>query len=234
MAMSGSSFFTIARIAKVVALLFFLLPFVTVSCSSRDFAAAMSNGRGPAADSAMPSMPGMEQDCVLISASGLQLALGSAELSRSCFGALADMDPRGSQKASSDNGPFSKSDVAVIGAAAALLLALLLGFLLKGAAGPVIGIIASAGAIGAVAWSIFFRIPDAVFSGPAPAGGGQQLSAEQARQILSVNPGIGFWLMAAALLAAILCCVLALSKGKAAPASAVTAPQPPAEPPAAT
>ncbi|HTU13331.1 MAG TPA: hypothetical protein VMG08_20755 [Allosphingosinicella sp.] len=210
--MAGSSLLlNLARAAKVAALLFFLLPFVTVSCSSSDFAAAMGNQSGGAGLGAPP--PGMQEDCVLITASGLDLAMGTASPSRSCFGAFADMGATETPR-SEQTGPFAENDFAVIGAAAAILLALLLGFLLKGAAGALVGIVCSLGAVGAVAWSVFFRIPDAVFSALPQTGGGPQMTAEQARQIFSVNPGIGFWLMAGALLAAVILLILAMTKSR--------------------
>jgi hypothetical protein len=157
---------------------------------------------------------------VLIQASGLQLALGAAEASRSCFGALADMGNGANQSQQSDtNGSFAQNDWAVIGAAAAILLTLLLGFVLKGAAGIALGIVGSLAAIGAVAWSVFFRIPDAFFSAPPHSGNGPQLSPEQAQRIFQVSPGIGFWLMTGALIVAIVCYLLALRGKKAAPAA---------------
>ena len=215
--MAGSSLFlTLARVAKVAALLLFLLPFVTVSCSTRDFARAMSNGSEGAVADAPPT--GTPDHCVLIQASGLQLAMGTAEASRSCLGAFADMGNEGNQNQRSDpNGPFAQNDWAVIGAAAAILLTLVLGFLLKGGPGIVLGIAGSLAAIGAVAWSVFVRIPNAVFGAPPPSGNGPQLTAEQAQQVFTVSPGIGFWLMAGALILAIICYVLALGGKKAAP-----------------
>jgi len=218
--MAGSSLFlTLARVAKVAALLLFLLPFVTVSCSTREFAAAMSNQSGGVAEAPPPS--GAPDHCVLIQASGLQLAMGTAEASRSCLGAFADMGNEGNQSQQTDpNSPFAQNDWAVIGAAAAILLTLLLGFVLKGAAGIGLGILGSLAAIGAVAWSVFVRVPNAVFGAPPRSGNGPQLTAEQAQQIFTVSPGIGFWLMAGALILAIVCYVLALGGRKTAPPEA--------------
>jgi hypothetical protein len=214
--MTGSSLFiNLARGAKILALLLFLLPFVTVSCSTRDMAGVMGNQSSAPAE-ALP--PGLLDNCVLIQASGLQLALGTAQASRSCLGAFADMAPNANPQAGPDKGPFGHNDFAVIGAAAAILLALLLGFLLKGAAGAIIGIVASLAAIGAVAWSVFYRVPHAVFNTPPGSGGGPRLSAEEAQRILHVDAGMGFWLMVFALLLAILFNGLSLRKGRAAPA----------------
>lgn len=212
--MAGSSLFlNLARVAKVVALLLFLLPFVTVSCSTRNLAAVMSNESGGAAEAPPAGVP---DHCVLIQASGLQLAMGTAEASRSCFGAFAEAGNETSQQAD-PNSPFAQNDYAVIGAAAAILLTLLLGFVLKGSAGIALGIAGSLAAIGAVAWSVFVRVPNAVFGAPPRSGNGPQLTPEQAQQIFSVNPGIGFWLMAGALILAIVCYVLALGRRRTAP-----------------
>jgi hypothetical protein len=209
--MAGSSLFlNAARAAKVAALLVFLLPFVTVSCSTREMAAAMSSQSGGSAEAPPAGMP---DSCVLVQASGLQLALGQASPG-SCTGAFGNM-PSDSSHQPDMTGPFAQNDYAVIGAAAVLILSLLLGFVLRGGARAGLGIVASLAAIGAVAWSVFMRIPDAVFGSPPPAGAGPALSAEQTRQVIHVSPGIGFWLMALALVAAIVCYVLAMKKGEA-------------------
>jgi hypothetical protein len=219
--MAGSSLFlTLARVDKVAALLLFLLPFVTVSCSTREFAAAMSNQTGGAAGAPPTGAP---DHCVLIQASGLQLAMGTADASRSCLGALADMGSESNQPAD-PNSPFAQNDYAVIGAAAAILLTLLLGFVLKGATGIGLGIAGSLAAICAVAWSVFVRVPNAVFGAPPRSGNGPQLTPEQAQHVFTVSPGIGFWLMAGVLILAILCYVLALGGRKTASPEAPPAP----------
>ena len=213
--MTSSLYVNLARLAKIVALLVFFLPFVTVSCSPREVATIMGNQAGPAAEAPPAGMP---ENCVLVQASGLQLALGQTSPG-SCLGALANA-PGGEANHQPDmSGPFAQNDYAVIGAAAAILLTLVLGFVVKGAAGPILGIVGSLGAIGAVAWSVFMRIPEAVFSSPPQGGNGPPMSAEQARQILHVDPGIGFWLMAVMLILATVLYALALGRGKAAPAT---------------
>ncbi len=212
--MAGASLFlNLARGAKVAALLCFFLPFVTVSCSSRELASVIHQA-GAAAEAPSPDRP---DPCVLIQASGAQLAMATAEPSQSCLGVIADMMTDTGQQQNEANGPFGRNDYAVIGAAAAILLTLLLGFALKGAAGIAIGIAGALAALGAVAWSVFVRIPAGIFGGPGP-GGGPQLTAEQARQVFTLSPGSGFWLMAGALLAAIVCYILALGSRKPAPA----------------
>lgn len=217
--MTSSLYVNLARLAKIVALLVFFLPFVTVSCSPREVSAIMGNQSGPAAEAPPAGMP---ENCVLVQASGLQLALGQASPG-SCLGALANM-PGETNRQPDMSGPFAQNDYAVIGAAAAILLTLVLGFVLKGAAGPILGIVGSLGAIGAVAWSVFMRIPEAVFSSPPQGGNGPPMSAEQARQILHVEPGIGFWLMAVMLILATVLYAVALGKGKAASATPAAAP----------
>ena len=212
--MAGSSpFLALARVAKLAALLLFLLPFVTVSCSTRELATVMSNGSAGAAEDPSAGVP---DHCVLVQASGLQLAMGTAEASRSCLGAFADMGNDSSRQAD-PNSPFGQNDYAVIGAAAAIVLTLLLGFVLRGTAGLALGIAGSLAAIGAVAWSVFVRVPNAVFDAPPRTGNGPQLTAEQAQRVFTVSPGIGFWLMAGALIFAIVCYSLALRRSERAP-----------------
>jgi hypothetical protein len=215
--MTSSLYINLARLAKIAALLVFLLPFVTVSCSPREMATIMGNQSGPAVEAPPAGMP---ESCVLVQASGLQLALGQASPG-SCLGALANM-PGETGRQPDMSGPFAQNDYAVIGAAAAILLTLILGFVLKGTAGPILGIVGSLGAIGAVAWSVFMRIPEAVFSSPPQGGNGPPMAAEQARQIIHVDPGIGFWLMVTLLVLAIVLYVVAIGKGKAGALAAPT------------
>jgi hypothetical protein len=59
---------------------------------------------------------------------------------------------------------------------------------------------------------------------PPRSGNGPQLTPEQAQHIFSVSPGIGFWLMAGALILAIICYVLALGGRRSAPPQAPPSP----------
>ncbi|HVQ09306.1 MAG TPA: hypothetical protein VMS43_12815 [Allosphingosinicella sp.] len=212
--MAGSSLFgNLARAAKLLALLLFLLPFVAVSCSPQ---ALLEATRGPGAP-AMPeasSLPGGGRNCTLITASGLQLAIGNATASRDCAELMGggNMMPEGS--ASTNNGPFSNMDYFVIGAAALILLSLLATFLL-GARGF---LVAAGGCLVAallLAYDIFMRIPNEVRAGPRGQGGGDGPSPEQLAQIVHIRPEIGFWLTLVALAAAIALSVMAAGKVKA-------------------
>jgi hypothetical protein len=219
--MAGSSLLSnLARAAKLIALLLFLLPFMAVSCSPR---AMLEATRGPGAP-AMPeasTLPGGGRDCTLISASGLQLALGNATASRDCADLMGggNMMPEGN--ASTNNGPFSNTDYFVIGAAALILLSLLATFLL-GARGF---LVAAGGCLVAallLAYDILMRLPQEIRAGPPGQSAGTGPSPEQIAQIVHIRPEIGFWLTLVALLAAIALNVMAARK------PGVAVPPPPA------
>jgi hypothetical protein len=207
--MAGSSLLSnLARAAKVLALLLFLLPWVTVSCSTE----ALVAQAGPEAQ----AMPG-PRSCVLIKASGMQLAMGNATPSRECVGGDATGADTGNE--SGDNNPFAKPDMMVIAAAVLILLSLAVSFLLKGGTGA----LAAGGgcliAAGLLCYDVLVRIPQAVrdsMASGAGAGGGGGPSAEQLSQMIRTKAEIGFWLVIVALLAAIVLHILAMRKPSAA------------------
>jgi hypothetical protein len=182
----------LARIAKVVALLLFVLPWITISCA----------------------------ETPLITMSGVDLVTGHVTMTNPMTGATE-----------SPPGQDGRDMYAVIGALL-IILALVASFLLKGARGALVAAVGSAAAAAILAYDIFVRIPGEVRANPAAAAGGAGgaggPSAEQIAQMIQVHVQIGFWLVLAALAAAVVLNVLAM-KGKAAPA-AVAAPAPPPPP----
>jgi hypothetical protein len=184
----------LARIAKVVALLLFVLPWVTVSCA----------------------------DQTLITMTGVDLATGSVTMNNPMTGA-AERPP----------GSGDPDELVIVGALL-ILLALAATFVLKGttAAMAAIGGTLLGGA--ALAYTVLVRVPASAREGATSGGGGGStpgMSQEQIAEMIRVNIEIGFWLVLAALAAAIVLDFLAM-KGSSAPAVAAAAPEPPAAPPA--
>lgn len=200
----------LARIAKVVALLLFILPWVTISCSPR--ALSQMGGADAAAMAGAPDVP-------LATATGLQLATGGVAVSEQ-----ARTGPTASAN------PFGKPNPMVLGAAVLILLSLGATFVLKGSTGPLAAAAGSALAAAALCYTILVQIPQAARGAFSGAGGGAPPggpSPEQMAQMIQVHVEIGFWLVLAALAAAVVLNVLAM-KGSA-PTAAAAAPV--AEPP---
>jgi hypothetical protein len=220
--MTGSSLFTnLARTAKLLALLFlFLLPFVAVSCSPQ---AMMEASRADAARSgnATPvigQLPGGGRDCTILTANGLQLVSGNWQPSRECFQGLGGEMPR--ENRPDANSPFGQPDYFVIGAAALILLSLLATVLLKGGSGAVAAIGGCALALCLLLYDVLMRWPGIVRAeaarSPNMGGGGGGPTPEQMAQILQAKPQIGFWLVALALIAAIVLNAMAARRPNAA------------------
>lgn len=189
----------LARIAKVVALLLFVLPWVTVSCAEQ----------------------------TLISMSGLDLATGSVTMTNPMTG-VSESPP----------GAARGGDMLVIIGAVLILLSLAATFVLKGRTGAMAAIGGTLLAGAALAYTVLVRIPDSAREGALAGGGGsasQGMNQAQIAEMIRVNIEIGFWLVLAALAAAVVLNFLAM-KGLNAPAAAAAAPPappaPPAEPPA--
>lgn len=180
----------LARIAKVVALLLFVLPWVTISCAEQ----------------------------TLVSMSGVDLVTGHITMTNPMTGATES--PPG------QNG----GDLYVIIGAVLILLSLVATFVLKGSKGALVAAAGSAAAAACLAYTVLVRIPDAARAdgamggagGPAGAGGP---TPEQIAQMIQVHVQIGFWLVLAALVAAVVLNVLAM-KGGAAPIAAAADPPP--------
>jgi hypothetical protein len=182
----------LARIAKVVALLLFILPWVTISCAEQ----------------------------TLVSMTGVDLVTGHISMTNPMTGATES--PPGQ----------SGGDMLVIIGAVLILLSLVASFLLKGSKGALIGAVTAAAAALCLAYTVLVRIPGTARANGAMGGAGGPVGAggptpEQMAQMIQVHVQIGFWLVLAALVAAVVLDVLAM-KG-AAPATVEAAP--PAPPP---
>lgn len=230
--MAGSSLFgNLARAAKVLALLLFLLPWVTVSCSPDAMQRAQGNADAGAPRLNLPNS-GLGSGVPIADASGLNMALGKLNMR------LPNMEAgaRQGEQGKAARAPEVPIEIGVIAGAALILLALAGSFLLKGAAGAVAGIGGCVLAIGALCYSVFVSYPPAVRAALAahnPSGASRESTptSDEIAQILAVKVEIGFYIVLLALVLAILFSVLAMRKPAAAPAAAVPAP-PPAEPPA--
>lgn len=219
--MAGSSLFlNFGRVAKVLALLLFFLPFVTVSCSSD----ALQQMQREAAQSAPqlnmrgPSLGG-GGGIPIADASGFQMAIGKVSM-RLPGGNM--MGERSGARAESNEPPDVPIEIGAIAGAALILLGLLGSILLKGQAGAIAGIGGSALAIVAFCYSVFVSYPPAVRTAfaahnPSGAGGGEGTpTPDQLAQILSVKPATGFWMVLFVLALAILFNALAMRRPSAA------------------
>lgn len=183
----------LGRIARIVALLLFVTPWVSVSCSSHGLDRLADLG-------ATATSPG---EVAIARATGLQLATGSVS--------YADTAPLSSAMGEVSS-LFEKPNPAVVGAALLILLSLAASFFLIGARGAVVGIATNALAAIALCYGVAVEIPskaDALFH----RLGGNRMGIE-----VHVSLQIGFWLCVAALLAAIALDALALKRATA-PAS---------------
>lgn len=197
--MAGSSpYGNLARAAKVIALLLFLLPWVTISCSSD----ALTREAAPVTQTS----PMMSGGIPIARANGLQLATGAIKL-------VTDGMP---QRDNAAPPPDFQPEIGVIAGAALIVLALIATFLLKGAAGAIAGIGGSALAIAALCYSIFLHVPqaarDAFASSGSASGGGSGPSPEQLAQIIQVKVEFGFYLTLVMLILAIVFNVMAIRK----------------------
>jgi len=186
-----SSTANLARIARIVALLLFLLPWMSVSCST--------HGLDRLGDQGPLSAP--TANIRLAGASGLQLATGAVSYTDS--GALSSAMDEVSRL-------FDKPNPAVAGAALLILLSFGASFVVAGARGAIVGIVFDALAAAALCFAVLVEIPNkanALFA---------RLAGDRAGIEIHVQVEIGFWLCLAALAAAILTGALAL-KAKAAP-----------------
>lgn len=228
--MAGPSLFSnLARAAKVLALLLFLLPWVTVSCSTEALERMQNEATGGNAPRLNTPSSNLGAGIPVANASGLNMALGQLRMQLPNMGP----DARGGAQGQADRAPEVAIEIGVIAGAALILLGLLGSFLLKGATAAIAGIGTSVLAIGALCYSVFVSYPPAVRAALAahnPSGASRENAptADQIAQILSVKVEIGFFIVLFALALAILCYALALRKPAAAPAVAAA----PAEPPA--
>jgi len=197
--MAGSSLLSmtnLARIAKIVALLLFLLPWVTVSCSGQ----ALGTMAGPQAAQTAQMPPGTG-DLVLAKASGFQLATGT----------VTPNNPNPNPSANPPPNPFEKPDYGILGGALLILLSLAAGFVLKGRQGALAGAAGAALAFILLCYAVLVQLPKAVYASFEGAGSGSSpIPAADLAQLIKVHVEIGFWLTIAALAAAVLLDLLAL------------------------
>ena len=126
--MAGSSLFlNLARAAKVVALLLFLLPWVTVSCSPD----AMERMQSEATGNSGPRLrgPSLGSGIPVANASGLNMATGQVQI------LLPNAGPR-EQAKTPQQPPSVPIEIGVIAGAALILIALLAPVLGAAAAPP--------------------------------------------------------------------------------------------------
>jgi len=182
----------LARVAKVVALLLFVLPWVTVSCAEQ----------------------------TLITMTGVDLATGKVTMTNPMTG-VSENPPGGGE-----------SDMLVIVGAILILLSLAATFVLDRRTGALAAIAGCAGAAVALGYTVLVRVPASAREGAISGGGATQgMNEAQIAEMIRVNIEIGFWLVLAALAAAVVLDFLALQKAGPAAVPAA-APAPPPEPPA--
>ena len=219
--MAGSSLFlNLARAAKVVALLLFLLPWVTVSCSPD----AMERMQSEATGNSGPRLrgPNLGSGIPVANASGLNMATGQVQI------LLPNAGPREQAKAPQQQ-PSVPIEIGVIAGAALILIALLATFLLSGGARAIGAIGAGVLAIGALCYSVFVSYPPAVrtalaANNPSGAGGSSAPTPDQIAQILSVKPEFAFYLVLLMLALAVLFNALTMRKPAAPVAAAAPGP----------
>lgn len=208
--MTGSLLSNLARAAKIVALLLFLLPWVTISCSPQAL------GQGGGADAAALAGAG---DVTIARATGAQLAMGT----------VVATNPNPS--AGPTPNPFNHPNYAVMGGALLILLSLAVTFLLQGGRGAIAAAGGCALAAAALCYAVLVQVPNEVrasFAGGAGTGGAgaPPMDPLELARLIQVKVEIGFWMAIAALVAAILLNLLAM-KGSGASAASAAAPAPP-------
>jgi len=208
--MAGTLLVNLGRVAKIVALILFLLPWVTVSCSGQALG-AMSASRPQAQAQAQPQLQPGVGDLVLAKATGAQLATATVTLT----------NPNPNPSTPNPNNPFEEPDYGVIGGALLILLSLAAGFVLKGRQGALAGAAGAALAAALLCYAVLIQLPAAVhgaFAGAGPGGSGAPVPPVELAELIKVHIEIGFWLTIAALAAAVLFDLLALKRGPAAAA----------------
>ncbi len=221
--MAGSSLFlNLARGAKVVALLLFLLPWVTVSCSPDAMDRLQSEAAGNSGPRLNLGSGSLGDGIPVANASGLNMAIGKVNILLPNAGAQE-------QAKAPQQPPSVPIEIGVIAGAALILIALLATFLLSGGARAMAAIGASALAIGALCYSVFVSYPPAVrtalaANNPSGPSGSSAASPDQIAQILSVKPEIVFYLVLVLLALAVLFNALTMRKPAAVPATPAAGP----------
>lgn len=161
----GAMLFNLGRGAKVLALLLFFLPWVTVSCAGQELA----------------------------SMSGYDLATGSVTVTNPMTG-VSETPPGAGER-----------DLPVIVAVVLILGALALTFVLGRSLGGLVAAAGAAGAAALIAYAVFVRLPARMHAGPTPSGDAADtgMSQQQIAEMIRIDHALGFWLVLAALVAAV-------------------------------
>ena len=215
--MAGTSLFAnLGRAAKVLALLLFFLPWVTVSCSADGLQRlqAAEQGRAglpPQRQVQLPTTPDFAPSLAFAKATGLNMAMGSVQLLP-----IPQYDATGPARQPQEP-PGVPPEIAVIAGAALLLIALIATFL-RSALGFAVGAGSTLLAIGAFCFSVFVHYPPVVIA--SVAGAFSQMgprsatppNADQLAQIFVVKPEGIFYFLLALLAAAVVFDILAMKK----------------------
>lgn len=205
-------FRSFANAARVAALLFFFLPWVTVSCSSMP------------GDTALTQVLTVSEQVGSGAATGFDLAAGTAVIS---------IPPALNRAPPAAPGPRP----AVLAAILLILVGLAAGLLLGGKRAALTATAATAAAIGLLGFAVLFEVRrlarDWLLAWAGSEFPGQDSLRDPGRmlEVIQVRPQIGFWLTIAALAAAIALDIFALKRAPRQPAPARSPPTPPASAP---
>ncbi|HYI47149.1 MAG TPA: hypothetical protein VEX35_01675 [Allosphingosinicella sp.] len=184
--------------ARVAALLFFFLPWVTVSCSSMP------------GDTELTQVLTVSEKSGSGAATGFSLATGTAVIS---------IPPALNRAQPAAPGPRP----AVLAAILLILLGLAAGFALGGKRAALAAAAATAAAIGLLGYAILFEVRLLTRDWLLAWAGSEFPAQESLRdpgrmlEVIQVRPQIGFWLTIAALAAAIALDLFALKRARGAP-----------------
>lgn len=217
--MAGTSLFAnFGRAAKVLALLLFFLPWVTVSCSADGLQRlqAAEQGRAglpPQRQVQLPTTPDFAPTISFAQASGFNMAVGSVQLTLPDFGATgpSSRQPR--------EAPSVAPEIGVIVGATLILVGLIATFLGTGL-GFAIGAGSTLLAVGAFCFSVFVHYPPAAiaavassFSRMGPQSpGATPPNVDQLTQIMVVRPAGMFYFLLVLLVAAAVLDIMAMKK----------------------
>lgn len=222
--MAGTSLFAnFGRAAKVLALLLFFLPWVTVSCSADSLQRmqAMEQGRSglpPQRQVELPTTPSLAPSIAFAQASGLNMAIGSVQLTLPDFGAMSGPSSSGTPRAPRE-APSVAPEIGVIVGATLIIIGLIATFLGTGL-GFAVGAGATLLAGAAFCFSVFIHYPpvaiEAVansFSSMGPqTPGAAPPNVEQLTQILVVKPAGMFYFLLVLLVAGVVMDIMAMKK----------------------
>jgi hypothetical protein len=138
----------------------------------------------------------------LASMSGYDLAMGSVTVTNPMTGA-SETPPGAGER-----------DLPVIVAALLIAGALALTFVLGRSLGGLVAAAASAGAAALIAYTVFMRLPARLHQGSAPSGDAADagINQQQIAEMIRIDQAIGFWLVLAALAAAVAFNLMARSR----------------------